>query len=142
MILLVSFSQNYLSDYVIRNSKAHTGQKIDPEKLAELLGAPQIASSPTPTVLVFWSVTCAPCLEKLKDLPDLSRGDKRVVPINTDAENMSEVAQKILSAALPNQPFYRDRDKILETELEIEYLPTNVYLAADGTIEKIEMGQK
>lgn len=101
-----------------------------------------MTASPSASVLVFWSVSCAPCLEKLKDLPDLSRGDRRVLPINTDPENMIPVAQKILQAALPQQPFYRDRDRILETELEIEYLPTHIYLAVDGTIEKIEMGQK
>lgn len=138
----VSISQSYLSEYLVRNSKDRVGERLEPQKLAELLDEPRLASPPGPSVLVFWSVTCAPCLEKLKDLPDLSRGDRKVFPINTDPESALPAAKQILASSLPGQTFLHDRNKTLETELEIDYLPTHVYLAADGTIEKIEIGKK
>ncbi|MBY0385011.1 hypothetical protein K2X05_07620 [bacterium] len=142
LVAFVSISQNYLSDYLIRNSKTHLGQKIDPEKLSRVLNAPEMTTSPSPLLLVFWSMTCSPCLEKLKKLPDQSLTGYRLLPINTDPENLIPAAQKIFSSHLPNQPFYHDPQKTLVTELEINYLPTNIYLSIDGTIEKIEIGEK
>ncbi len=146
MIALVAYSQNYLSDYLIQNSKDHIGQKIDPAKLSELLGMPEIASKPAPSVLILWSVTCAPCLEKLKNLPDIGldgdQGNRRLIPVNTDPEASLAEAQAALANYLPTQPFYHDRGKTLVTELEVDYLPTNVYLTSDGVIEKITVGEK
>lgn len=146
MITFVSFSQNYLSDYLIRNSKDHIGQKLDPAKLSELLGMPEMAAQPAPSVLILWSVTCAPCLEKLKNLPDLGleggQGSRRLIPINTDSEATQVEAQAVLAEYLPNQPFYHDREKTLVTELEVDYLPTNIYITSEGVIEKITVGEK
>lgn len=146
MITFVSFSQDYLSDYLIRNSKDNVGKKLDPVKLSELLGMPEMASAPAPSVLILWSVTCAPCLEKLKNLPDLGleggKGSRRLIPINTDPETSRAEAQAVLTKYLPSQPFYHDREKTLVTELEVDYLPTNIYLTAEGVIEKITVGEK
>lgn len=146
MITFVSLSQIYLSDYLIENSKDHIGEKIDPAKLSELIGMPELTASPLPSVLIFWSVSCAPCLKKLKNLPDIglgaADGARRIIPINTDAETSIENAKTVLSEFLPKQPFYHDRGRNLVTQLEIDYLPTNIYLAADGTIEKIAVGEK
>jgi hypothetical protein len=146
MITFVSFSQTYLSDYLIRNSKDHVGEILDPAKLSELLGIPEMASNPTPSVLILWSVTCAPCLEKLKNLPDVGldggQGSRRMIPVNTDPETSHAEAQAVLTKYLPNQPFYHDRGKTLMTELEVDYLPTNVYITSEGVIEKITVGEK
>lgn len=146
MIALVAYSQNYLSDYLIRNSKDHIGQKLDPAKLSELLDMPEMASIPTPSVLILWSVTCAPCLEKLKNLPDVGleggQGSRRLIPINTDPESSRAEAQAVLAKYLPSQPFYHDREKTLVTELEVDYLPTNIYITSEGVIEKITVGEK
>jgi hypothetical protein len=146
MITFVSFSQDYLSDYLIRNSKDNVGKKLDPAKLSELLGMPEMAAQPAPSVLILWSVTCAPCLEKLKNLPDVGlesgQGNRRLIPINTDPETSRAEAQAVLAKYLPSQPFYHDREKTLVTELEIDYLPTNIYLTAEGVIEKITVGEK
>ncbi len=146
MIALVAYSQSYLSDYLIENSKDHIGQKFDPAKLSELLGMPEMASQPAPSVLILWSVTCAPCLEKLKNLPDVGleggQGSRRLIPVNTDLETSRAEAQTVLAKYLPNQPFYHDRGKTLMTELEVDYLPTNVYITSDGVIEKITVGER
>jgi thiol-disulfide isomerase/thioredoxin len=142
LVTFVSISQDYLSEYLVQNSKNHLGKLLDRQKLSTLLKAPEISDNSKKMVLVFWSVSCAPCLEKLKDLPDLGREDRIVLPINTDPEESAELAQKLLKASLPGQRFLRDSEKVLVTELEIDYLPTNVFLSADGTIEKIEIGQK
>lgn len=142
LVTFVSISQDYLSEYLVRNSKDRVGEKLDPQKLSELLEEPRLATPPSPSVLVFWSVSCAPCLEKLKDVPDLGRGGRNVFPINTDPDETHPAAKQILASAMPGQAFLHDRNKTLETELEIDYLPTHVYLAVDGTIEKIEIGKK
>lgn len=142
LVTFVSISQNYLSEYLIRNSKTHLGQKIDPEKLSRLLKAPEILANPSPLLLVFWSTTCSPCLEKIKNLPDQSLNRRRLIAINTDPENLIPAAQKIFSAYLAQLPFYHDPQKILVTELEINYLPTNIYLSSEGIIEKVEIGEK
>ena len=146
MITFVSLSQTYLSDYLIQNSKDHIGKKLDPAKLSELLGMPEMASSPSPSVLILWSVTCAPCLKKLKNLPDLGlegrQDSRRLIPVNTDPEEQLAEAKKVFSEFLPGQPFFHDRAKTLMTELEVDYLPTNVYLTAEGVIEKITVGEK
>ncbi len=146
MIALVAYSQNYLSDYLIQNSKDHIGQKIDPAKLSELLGMAEIAAQPAPSVLILWSVTCAPCLEKLKNLPDVglegALGSRRLIPVNTDPATSHAEAQAVLEKYLPGQAFYHDRGKTLVTELEVDYLPTNVYITAEGVIEKITVGER
>lgn len=143
LITFVSISQDYLSEYLVRNSKDHIGQKLDPLKLADFLEEPLLKAQPgTPSLLVFWSVTCAPCIEKLKDLQDLGREGRNVFAINTDETSSLELAQKIFSNHLPEARFFHDKQKILQTQLGIDYLPTYVYLSNDGTIEKITIGKK
>lgn len=146
MVTFVSYSQSYLSEYLVQNSKDHVGERLDPNKLAELIGMPEFASQPEPSVLVLWSVTCAPCLEKLKSFKDLtgspSFANRRWIPINTDQESALPGALKVLAEYLPNQAFYHDRNKTLVTQLEVDYLPANIYLSAEGVIEKISVGDK
>ncbi len=115
---------------------------IDPAILAQHLKEPKIATNPTPRVLVFWSVTCAPCLQELSKIQELTSKGSTVTPINTDPAESHELAKKLLATALPQQAFYHDEDKVLITQLEIDYLPTHIYIDADGTIEKIEVGKK
>lgn len=139
LIAFVKTSQSYLSDYLIRNSKPLIGQKLDLEPLGRHLEAPQITPNlNSPLVLVFWSMSCAPCLKNLGKLQDLHPG-ALVVAINTDESGDLEQARKISKELAPEQSFHHDKNRFLEKTLKIDYLPTHVLINNEGFIEKFEV---
>lgn len=143
----VSYSQGYLSGYLNENSKDVVGKSIDLKNLAAHLQDERITEfaqkTENPTFgLIFWSVTCAPCLNDLAQLK-LPQGDTLLVPINTDGPSQMEEAHAIFSKIVKNDyPFLHDANQYLEKQFKIKYLPTHVYIDKAGTIIKHEVGEK
>ncbi len=144
LVLLATFvkiSQNYLSEHLVQNSKALVGQKLDFASLGNHLGDQRLtASMAAPVVLVFWSVTCAPCLRELPGL-QVREKDSLIVPINTDPPEQIAHASKIYAAMIPNVPFFHDKNRYLQDSLKIDYLPTHVHLDAQGFIQSFKVGR-
>ena len=150
-VLLFSFvnvSHNYLSDYFIQNSKNLIGQKVDLRKLAEHLGDSSILGfsqahgnlkTPLNTKVIFWSLTCSPCLEKLSKLAEQSSGDM-IVPVNVDTYEEKEQSEAMLKKLAPQYSFYHDKEQFMMKSFKIDYLPTYVVLDSEGFIREIKSG--
>lgn len=91
------------------------------------------------TQLVFWSLTCSPCLEKLSRSEIRSNGNL-IVPINVDPASDVEEATATLKKLAPHLTFYHDRDRYLMETLKIDYLPTYVIIDEKGFIADIQSG--
>jgi hypothetical protein len=142
----VSASQNYLSDYLNENSKDIVGRGISLDSLAEHLQDERITlfarNQENPAyILVFWSVSCAPCLKDLQKLKTPAK-NALLVPVNTDRISDLERAHKIYSSIVNDLPFLHDRDRFLQEQLKVKYLPTHVYLDKDGLITRHEVGNR
>ena len=145
LFAFVSLSQDYLSEYLVENSKPLLGQKLDLANLASHLKDSRLAEfaknpPKSDVILIFWSSTCAPCLT---ELPRLSADNPGVllVPINTDPEGGEAAAAKTLSDLAPEFPFLHDSKRFLEESLKITYLPTHVTIDRDGFIKKFHVGK-
>lgn len=144
LFAFVSVSHNYLSDYLVQNSKELIGQKIDLAKLAEHLGDSRIlgyssAHGGSKTKIVFWSLSCSPCLEKLSKF-NLSAHTDLIIPVNVDLEKDIEEAQRILLQLAPQFSFYHDRNRFFLDTLKIDYLPAYVTLDAQGFVRELRAG--
>lgn len=146
LFAFVSTSQSYLSEYLNENSKELVGKGIELNNLAIHLQDERIGlfakEKTAPTyLLVFWSVSCAPCLKDLEKLAPSSE-DTLIVPVNTDPKEDLEKAHAVYSALVKNLPFLHDRGRFLQEQLKIKYLPTHVYLDKDGLITRHEVGNR
>ncbi|MCC6138593.1 MAG: TlpA family protein disulfide reductase [Bdellovibrionaceae bacterium] len=148
LFAFVNYSHTYLSDYFIQNSKSLLGQKLDLSKLAEKLGDSRVVGFSQAhggtdvtldTQLVFWSLTCSPCLEKLSSTKIRSNGNL-VIPVNVDPETDIEEATATLQKLAPHLNFYHDKDRYLMNTLKVDYLPTYVIIDKKGFIKEILSG--
>lgn len=132
----------------MQNSKELIGKKIDLAKLSEHLGDSRLlgfsqAHGELKTQIVFWSLSCSPCLEKLSKSQDKSTTTARadvVVVVNVDDESQAEEAAKVLQQLAPQFGFYQDKAEYLLKTFKIDYLPAYVTLDGKGTILDIKAG--
>lgn len=144
LFAFVNYSHDYLSDYFIRNSKPLIGQKVDIGQLAEHLGATQmtewVQTKPNAdTRIVFWSLTCSPCLEKLSKLTPTST-DQIVIPVNVDPYSDIQESEKVLKSLAPQFAFYHDKERFMMNTFKVDYLPTYVVLDSKGFIKQVLAG--
>jgi hypothetical protein len=144
LFAFVSVSQNYLSDYFVRNSKSLVGQKVDLEKLAERLGDSRIlgytkAHSTLDVQIVFWSLSCSPCLEHLSSSKMKSSGNL-ILPVNVDKPEDADAAEKMLQQLAPQFTFYQDRNEFMMKTFKVDYLPTYVVIDHKGFIKDVKAG--
>jgi len=141
----VKYSQDYLSEYRIENSKPFLGQKLDLAAIAEHLGDPGLADfakNPrnVPLILVFWSSTCIPCLQELPGLQADHPG-AFVLPINTDPPELLEEAERNFKLLAPGFAFRHDGEQKLTKGMKITYLPTQVTVDPQGIIKNFHVGK-
>lgn len=146
LVTFVSLSQKYLSGYLVENSKTLLGNKLDLSQVAAHLQDERLASfakAPTesPVIFVFWSSTCAPCLEDMPKVSELHPG-ALLVPINTDVPTELASAELTLETLAPGFPFLHDKDRFLETSLKISHLPTHVIIDSQGFIKEFRSGRQ
>lgn len=113
-------------------------------KLAEHLEAPQmmewINSKPgADTKIVFWSLTCSPCLEKLTTL-DPTSSQEVIVPVNVDPYSDKEQSAETLKKLAPKFSFYHDKERFMMDTFKVDYLPTYVLIDSKGFIKDILSG--
>lgn len=119
---------------------------MDLAKLAEHLGATQMTEwvqkkPEADTRIVFWSLTCSPCLEKLATLTPTST-DQIVIPVNVDPYNDIAESEKVLKQLAPQFSFYHDKERFMMDTFKVDYLPTYVVLDSRGFIKDILAGPR
>ncbi len=119
---------------------------MDLSKLAEHLGAQQMtewaaAKPEADTKIVFWSLTCSPCLEKLTTLTPIST-DQIVIPVNVDPYSDIEESQKVLKKLAPEFAFYHDKERFMMDTFKLDYLPTYLIIDNRGFIKDVLAGPK
>ena len=144
LFAFVSFSHNYLSDYFVQNSKELIGQKIDLKKFSEHIGDSRLlgfskAHGDLKAQIIFWSMTCSPCLEKLSQTKNISDQDL-VLVVNVDEASQSHEASQVLAQLAPQFNFYQDKEGFLLKTFKIDYLPAYVTLDSQGTVLDIQAG--
>ncbi len=102
----------------------------------------ETAASRKPTIVHFWSLTCAPCMAELPHWPDLARRlpGIEVVLVNTDPPAQAEtIAHAARRAGLGSLPQYGFADRFaarLRWEVDPDWqgeLPRTDLLGRDGT---------
>lgn len=90
------------------------------------------------TVINFWQTTCPPCIEELPSIQALAQRLPDSVQILTmcfDGSGKREAAQKVLDkAGWTGTTLVSATDGLLGLARTVEYTPTTVFLAADGTL--------
>ncbi len=131
----------------MENSKDLIGHKIDLSKLSEQLGDSRVlalsqeaSQQPVakPIQLVFWSLSCSPCLEKLAVAP--SATSQSVFTINVDRPEEAPEARETLKKLAPQFEFYQDKNERLIKTFKLDYLPAVVILDKSGTVVSIKAG--
>lgn len=92
----------------------------------------------TQTQLLFWSLSCSPCLEKLTHLAQSS--ERLIVPINVDSEDQLLQAQEVFKKLAAQFVFYQDKKNFLMNMFKVDYLPTYVLLDTNGFVAEIKAG--
>lgn len=90
--------------------------------------------------LSFWSMECAPCLEKLPKMK--SKENQLIVAINTDPPEQLEVAEKTFETLAPKDlPYFHDGLRVLTKNFKVEFLPTHIMVGTDGVIKDYQIGK-
>ena len=90
------------------------------------------------TVINFWQTTCPPCIEELPTIQALAQrlpGNVQILTMCFDGSGKREAAQKVLDkAGWTGTTLVSASDGLLGLARTVEYTPTTVFLAADGTL--------
>ena len=90
------------------------------------------------TVINFWQTTCPPCIEELPTIQALAQrlpGNVQILTMCFDGSGKREAAQKVLDkAGWTGTTLVSATDGLLGLARTVEYTPTTVFLAADGTL--------
>ena len=90
------------------------------------------------TVINFWQTTCPPCIEELPAIQALAQrlpGNVQILTMCFDGSGKREAAQKALDkAGWTGTTLVSASDGLLGLARTVEYTPTTVFLAADGTL--------
>ena len=116
-----------------------------PDLVLECLGGGSLdlARAPgTPTVLNLWASWCAPCREELPLVQQLSEqaGDELQV-IGVDSQDGVPQGTSFIEDAGLTFPSAFDGDGELGGALGLRGLPHTVFVAADGSVAHVEVGQ-
>lgn len=90
------------------------------------------------TVINFWQTTCPPCIEELPAIQALAQrlpDNVQILTMCFDGSGKREAAQKVLDkAGWTGTTLVSATDGLLGLARTVEYTPTTVFLAADGTL--------
>ena len=90
------------------------------------------------TVINFWQTTCPPCIEELPSIQALAQrlpDNVQILTMCFDGSGKREAAQKVLDkAGWTGTTLVSATDGLLGLARTVEYTPTTVFLAADGTL--------
>lgn len=90
------------------------------------------------TVINFWQTTCPPCIEELPSIQTLAQrlpDNVQILTMCFDGAGKREAAQKVLDkAGWTGTTLVCATDGLLGLARTVEYTPTTVFLAADGTL--------
>ncbi|HVU88009.1 MAG TPA: redoxin domain-containing protein [Pirellulales bacterium] len=124
------------------------GQKIAAFEFLDLEGKPVTRDSLSGKVVVidFWATWCGWCFKGLPNLQqvyDRYKDNDRVAFLTVSTDEVS-VSNNDLTAAFDkanlHMPIARDVDQHARTMFDVQGLPTMFILAADGTVESIDVG--
>jgi thiol-disulfide isomerase/thioredoxin len=127
-------------------SRAEIGQPAPNVRLEYLDGGVQelaeVAGTGTPVVLNFWSSTCAPCLNEMPALQQVSKElDGDVTFVGVDVTDTEEAGKKMVERTGVTYRNARDpRSEIFATFGGIA-LPRTVLIDADGTVAATHSGE-
>ena len=90
------------------------------------------------TVINFWQTTCPPCIEELPAIQALAQrlpDNVQILTMCFDGSGKREAAQKVLDkAGWTGLTLVSATDGLLGLARTVEYTPTTVFLASDGTL--------
>lgn len=90
------------------------------------------------TVINFWQTTCPPCIEELPAIQALAQrlpDNVQILTMCFDGSGKREAAQKVLDkAGWAGTTLVSATDGLLGLARTVEYTPTTVFLASDGTL--------
>ena len=90
------------------------------------------------TVINFWQTTCPPCIEELPAIQALAQrlpDNVQILTMCFDGSGKREAAQKVLDkAGWTGTTLVSATDGLLGLARTVEYTPTTVFLASDGTL--------
>jgi cytochrome c biogenesis protein CcmG/thiol:disulfide interchange protein DsbE len=103
------------------------------ERLAELEG--------TPVVINKWASWCGPCITEFPHLQQaaVERGAE-VAFLGLDFDDGEEAAATFLERLPVPYPTYADPDGDLSRSLEADYIPSTVFVGADGEVKQRKFG--
>lgn len=102
----------------------------------------EVAGTGTPVVLNFWSSTCAPCLNEMPAIEQVSQqlGDK-VTVIGIDSQDTAESGQKMVDQTGVTYRNARDPKGEISTIFGALALPRTVLIDAGGTVVATHSGE-
>lgn len=92
------------------------------------------------SLLTFWSVTCAPCLEEIPSqnaLVSTWQGPAfQILTVNTDADNQEDLenAKRLLQEDQITLPTFYDKDNALQRAFKVEQFPRHFLISPDQKI--------
>lgn len=90
------------------------------------------------TVINFWQTTCPPCIEELPTIQALAQrlpDNVQILTMCFDGSGKREAAQKVLDkAGWTGTTLVSATDGLLGLARTVQYTPTTVFLASDGTL--------
>ena len=93
-----------------------------------------------PVVINFWATTCPPCRVEMPMLRDqVGRAGFTLVMVNEGQD--AAVARDFLAGIGVRQPALLDEDLSVGRQYGVIALPTTVFVKADGTIDRKQIGQ-
>lgn len=96
------------------------------------------------TVINFWQTTCPPCIEELPAIQALAQrlpDNVQILTMCFDGSGKREAAQKVLDkAGWTGTTLVSATDGLLGLARTVEYTPTTVFLASDGTLVWVSIG--
>lgn len=137
IVFFVKASQNYLSEYQKQNSNLSIGRRVDRSLILNHLKVPPFKESLS-LRLVFWSVTCAPCLQELPTLKN-NEGEELLI-INADSQSQTENARDAFKKLRGGETFLRDEDSVLQKNFLVEYFPTHILIDTNDVVKSVNVG--
>ena len=90
------------------------------------------------TVINFWQTTCPPCIEELPSIQALAQrlpDNVQILTMCFDGSGKREAAQKVLDkVGWTGTTLVSATDGLLGLARTVEYTPTTVFFASDGTL--------